>query len=69
VLLLFLCRSWDLLYAACEVLQDINSLLEDQLQQQMRAECAAAGRVLSPDSFTYFVLQRYVPGDGASPWH
>lgn len=52
------CRCWDLLFAVCEVMQDINPVLEDQLQQQMRMECAASGPPLAQDSFTRFVMEK-----------
>lgn len=58
------CRSWELLYATCEVMQGISTVLEDQLQQKMRSECAASGPVLSQDSFTFFVMQRWGLGSG-----
>lgn len=61
------CRSWELLYATCEVMQGIDTVLEDQLQQKMRSECAASGPVLSQDSFTFFVMQRW--GCWGGGWH
>lgn len=42
----------------CEVMQDINPVLEDQLQQQMLMECAASGPPLAQDSFTQFVMEK-----------
>lgn len=62
VLVMVLCSNWELLYATCEVMQGINSLLEDQMQQLMRVECNKSGATLSTESFTYFVMQRWGPG-------
>lgn len=58
LLLLLLARCWELLFNVCEVMQDINHVLEDQLQQQMRMECAGSGPPLPQDSFTRFVMEK-----------
>lgn len=55
-----MCRCWELLYATCDVMQGMHTLLEDQLQQQMQLECAAAGPTLPSNGFTFFVMQRWV---------
>jgi hypothetical protein len=52
-------RCWELLFATCEVMQDLHPILEDQLQQQMRLECAASGPTLPSNGFTFFVMQRW----------
>ena len=58
VLVVCVCRCWELLYATCELMSHIHPALEDQLQQQMRRDRASSGATLPQDGFTRYVMQR-----------